>query len=90
MTKSELSKTEKAKELAKIFGITEKENKAQYSILMLMCGCSVKLIDIFGDEFFDDKDTKDDKDPKRKQFPLRKNMRKKKSTMNHCSEKILS
>lgn len=65
LTKSELSKTEKAKELAKIFGITEKENKAQYSILMLMCGCSVKLIDIFGDEFFDDKDTKDDKDPKK-------------------------
>ncbi len=53
-----LSKKEKTKELAKIFDIKEKENKAQYSVLKLMCGCSVKLVDIFGEELFDDDNAK--------------------------------
>ncbi len=53
-----LSKKEKTKELAKIFDIKEKDNKAQYSILKLMCGCSVKLVDIFGEELFDDDNAK--------------------------------
>ncbi len=52
------SKKEKPDELAKLFDIDNKKNKAHYNMLKLMCGCKLKLVKIFDDELPDDEETK--------------------------------
>ncbi len=55
---TKLSKKEKAEEAAKLFDISPKKDKMQYSMIKLMCGSEIKLVDIFGDELPDDEETK--------------------------------
>ncbi|MDD6021331.1 MAG: type II CRISPR RNA-guided endonuclease Cas9 [Oscillospiraceae bacterium] len=53
-----LSKTKKTEKLSSLLGVEKKNNKQLYSVLALMCGCSVNSCDVFSDESLKESEAK--------------------------------